>query len=109
MSYFAEIDENSIVTRVLVGDPDLPNESYDWFVENLGGTWVQAYSDGSIRKNFASAGFSYDLERDAFIPPKPFESWVIDEETCTWQAPSPKPEGNYSWNEETVSWEEMPV
>jgi hypothetical protein len=109
MSYFAEIDEGNTVLRVLLGDDSAQNEGYDWFVENLGGTWVQAYSDGSIRKNFPSIGHSYDPDLDAFIPLKPYDSWLLDEETCTWQAPTPRPEGAYFWNEETLSWEEIPV
>jgi hypothetical protein len=107
MSYFAEVDENNIVTRVLVGDNDFPNEGYDWFVENLGGTWIQTSYNSTIRKNFAGIGYTYNLELDAFISPKPFESWELDEETCQWQAPTPKPEGNYAWNEETLSWEDL--
>jgi len=108
MSHFAEIDENNIVLRVLVGNNDYPNEGYDWFVENLGGTWIQTSYNGNIRKNFAGVGFTYDLELDAFIPPKPYESWTLDED-AQWQAPTPYPqdEKNYYWNEPTLSWVEM--
>ena len=107
MSHFAEIDENNVVTRVLVGNNDFPNEGYDWFVENLGGRWVQTSYNGSIRKNFAGIGSTYDEERDAFIAPKPFDSWVLEEETCEWKAPAPYPEDglSYEWNEETLTWE----
>jgi len=70
MAHFAELDENNIVTRVLVTDNDFPNEGYDWLVENLGGRWVQTSYNATIRKNFAGIGFSYDETRDAFIPPK---------------------------------------
>ena len=110
MSNFAEIDENNIVLRVLVGDNDLPNEGLDWFVENLGGTWIQTSYSGSFRKNYAGVGHSYDSGRDAFIAPKLFESWVLDEDTCQWQAPTPYPNDDkaYLWNEETVSWQEIP-
>ena len=109
MSHFAEIDENNIVLRVLVGDNNASNEGYDWFVQNLGGTWIQTSYNGNIRKNYAGIGFSYDTERDAFIPPKPYDSWLLDEETCNWTAPTPKPEGPAIWNEETLSWEEVVI
>jgi hypothetical protein len=78
LSHFAELDENNVVVRVLVGDNNMPNEGYDWFVENLGGTWVQTSYSGSIRKNFAGIGYTYDADRDAFIPPKPYESWTLN-------------------------------
>lgn len=109
MSHFAELDENNVVLRVLVGDNNMPNEGYDWFVENLGGTWVQTSYSGSIRKNFAGIGYTYDEERDAFIPPKPFESWTLNELTCLWQAPTPYPQDGrvYTWDEDALAWDEV--
>ena len=109
MAHFAELDENNIVLRVLVTDNDFPNEGYDWFVENLGGTWVKTSYNGNIRKNFAGIGYTYDADRDAFIPPKPFESWTLNEDTCLWQAPTPYPQDGriYIWDEETTSWTEI--
>lgn len=109
MSHFAEIDKNNIVLRVLVGDNNLPNEGYDWFVENLGGTWIQTSFNANFRKNFASVGFTYDVERDAFISPKPFDSWVLDEETCQWAAPIPYPNDGkaYLWDETKINWKEL--
>lgn len=109
MSHFAELDENNVVLRVLVGDNNMPNEGYDWFVENLGGTWVQTSYNGTIRKNYAGIGYTYDEDRDAFIPPKPFESWELNETTCRWQAPVPYPQDGrlYNWNEDTTSWDEV--
>ena len=108
MSHFAEIDDNNVVIRVLVGDNDLPNEGYDWFVENLGGRWVQTSYNATIRKNFAATGYTYDPERDAFISPKPYPSWLLNEETCQWQAPVSRPiEGNYRWDEASVNWVEV--
>ncbi len=109
MSHFAELDENNIVTRVLVGDNNMPNEGYDWFVENLGGRWVQTSYTGSIRKNFAGVGFTYDEELDAFIAPQPFESWELNEFTCQWMAPTPYPRDGriYGWDEESLTWIEV--
>lgn len=109
MSHFAELDENNVVLRVLVGDNNVPNEGYDWFVENLGGTWVKTSYNGNIRKNFAGIGYTYDEDRDAFIPPKPFESWTLNEDTCLWEAPVAYPEDGkmYIWDEDTTSWTEI--
>ena len=109
MAHFAEIDENNIVLRVLVTDNDFPNEGYDWLVENLGGTWVQTSYNSTIRKNFASIGYSYDQDRDAFIRPQPFPSWVLDEDTCQWAAPVARPTDDklYNWDEESQQWIEV--
>lgn len=106
MSHFAEIDENNIVIRVLVGDNNAPNEGYDWLVENLGGRWVQTSYSSSFRKNFAGIGFSYDEALDAFIAPKPYASWTLDED-AKWVAPVVYPTDGlmYSWNEEALDWE----
>lgn len=106
MSHFAELDENNVVIRVLVGDNNLPNEGYDWFVQTFGGRWVQSSYNKKFRKNHASVGFVYDEQRDAFIPPKPFDSWVLDEESCTWKAPVPISdfESSYEWDEENKAW-----
>jgi hypothetical protein len=91
MSHFAEIDENNIVLRVLVGDNNDPagDEGYQWLVNNLGGTWVKTSYNGNIRKNYAGVSYSYDAGRDAFIAPKPecHDSVVFDEATCTWSCP----------------------
>lgn len=108
MAHFAEIDENNIVLKVLVTDNNDPagDEGYSWLVENLGGRWVQTSYNANFRKNFAGIGFTYDEELDAFIPPKPFESWVLNEETCRWVPPVPMPQDGkiYNWNEETLTW-----
>jgi len=127
MSHWAEIDNNNLVTRVLVGDNNDPNgdEGYQMLIENLGGTWVKtSYNafagkrrdpdtneitdEPGFRKNYAGIGFTYDSERDAFISPAPYASWILNEETCTWAAPTEMPveEGKvFRWNEDTVSWE----
>ena len=91
MAHWAEIDENSIVLRVTVGDNNDPNgdEGYQWLIDNLGGTWIKTSYNGNIRKNFAGIGYLYDPVRDAFIPPKPDEikgiEFILNEETCQWE------------------------
>ena len=105
MSHWAEIDENNIVLRVLVGNNSEPDEG-EAFMNSLGGTWVKTSYNGNIRKNYAGIGMSYDAERDAFIAPKPFDSWILDEETCRWEAPVAYPTDGimYVWDEETTNW-----
>ena len=111
MSHFAEIDDDGVVLRVVVGNNDSPNEGYDWLVDNLGGTWIQTSYNATIRFNYAGVGFSYNAQLDAFIPPKPFNSWLLVEETCQWEAPVSYPDDGqiYTWNEETLSWMEVLV
>jgi hypothetical protein len=87
MSHFAEIDENNIVVRVLVGDNNEPDEGYQWLLDNLGGNWIKTSYNARIRKNFAGIGFTYDKTRDAFIPPKPENQIGFDEQTCQWIVP----------------------
>lgn len=117
MAHWAEVDENNIVTRVLVGSNEDPDEGYQWLLDHLGGTWVKTsyntlggvHSLGGtpIRKNYAGIGYTYDSERDAFIPPKPFNSWVLDEDTCLWNAPTPYPADGqtYRWVEDDLNWQ----
>lgn len=109
MAHWAEVDENNIVLRVLVGDNNDPagDEGYSWLLENLGGVWVKTSYNGNIRKNFAAIGYTYDSQRDAFITKKPFDSWLLDEQTCTWVAPSPYPTDGltYFWNEADLTWQ----
>jgi hypothetical protein len=83
MSHWAEIDNNNKVIRVLVGNNDEPDEG-EAVINSLGGTWVKTSYNGTIRKNFAGHGFTYDAERDAFIAPKCHEIAVLDEATCRW-------------------------
>ena len=101
MAHFAQIDENNVVIQVLVVSND---EEAVWPVYPFTGTWVQTSYNNRIRKNFAGEGYTYDPVRDAFIPPQPFPSWTLVEETCRWQAPTPKPEGEYDWDEASTSW-----
>jgi len=109
MAHFAEIDDSNIVSRVLVTNNDFPNEGYNWLIENLGGTWIKTSYNATIRKNFAGIGYTYDENRDAFIPPKPYESWTLDEDTCQWQAPTPYPNDGkiYQWDESNTTWKEV--
>jgi hypothetical protein len=114
MAHFAKI-EDGIVTQVNVVDEE-------YFAANretrYTGQWVQTSynTQGGVhllggtpmRKNYAGIGFTYDEDRDAFIPPKPFDSWLLDEDTCNWNPPVPMPEDGkmYTWNEENQNWEE---
>jgi hypothetical protein len=86
MSHWAEIDQNNIVLRVLVGDNNEPDEG-EAFMNSLGGTWVKTSYNSTIRKNFAGIGFTYDAIRDAFIAPEPEGNIGFDEETCQWLMP----------------------
>ena len=83
MSHWAEIDNNNKVIRVLVGNNDEPDEG-EAVINSLGGTWVKTSYNGTIRKNFAGQGFTYDVERDAFITPKCHDIAILDEVTCRW-------------------------
>jgi len=86
MSHWAEIDTNNIVIRVLVGDNNLPDEG-EAFMHSLGGTWIKTSYNGTIRKNFAGVGNTYDPIRDAFIAPEPANSLGFNEDTCQWIVP----------------------
>lgn len=104
MAHWAELDNDNKVIRVTVGDNNEPDEGYGWLIKNLGGRWVQTSYNGNIRKNFAGVGYTYDEVRDAFIPPKPFDSWILNESTCLWEAPTPRPDGLHYWNEDIKNW-----
>ena len=111
MAHFAQIDENNIVTQVLVVDNTQEHRGQEFLAEDLGlgGTWVQTSYNGNIRKNFAGIGFTYDAVRDAFIPQKPFDSWLLNEDTCQWYPPTPPPtdDKQYQWDEEQQNWKEI--
>jgi len=83
MSHWAEVDNNNVVLRVLVG-PNYGDEGYQWFIDNLGGTWVKTSYNGNIRKNYAGIGYSYWPDLDAFVPAKCHDEAVLDEATCLW-------------------------
>lgn len=109
MSHFAQV-ENGIVTQVIVAEQDVIDSGL------FGTGWVQTsyntrggqHPNGTpLRKNYAGVGYTYDEQRDAFIPPKPFASWLLNEDTCLWDAPVAMPNDGavYQWNEETLAWE----
>ena len=119
MAHFAKV-VNGVVDQVIVAEP----EFFDTFVDSSPGEWIQtSYNtkggvhynpetgepDGGIalRKNYAGVGFTYDRDKDAFIPPQPYPSWTLNEESCLWEAPVAYPEDGqlYVWNEETTSWD----
>jgi hypothetical protein len=114
MAHFAKVN-NGIVEQVIVAEP----EFFDTFVDSSPGQWIQTsynthggvHANGGtpLRKNYAGIGYSYDAQRDAFIPPKPYASWTLNEETCLWDAPVAYPtDGNrYSWDEATTNWVEV--
>ena len=112
MAHYAFLDKNNIVTEVIVGiDENETIEGLDtetWYGNFRGQVCKRTSYNGNIRKNFAGIGFTYDVTKDAFIAPKPFNSWILDEVTCHWQAPKPKPEGmNWYWDEENAQWQEL--
>ena len=118
MPYFALIENSKVKKIHVVADAALIDENGEpdealgqVLLESLHGipanSWVQCSLEGEFRGSRIGIGFTYDSERDAFIPPKPYDSWVLDEDTCLWVAPLPYPEdgASYYWNEELFSWE----
>ena len=124
MAHFAKVN-NGIVEQVIVAEP----EFFETFVDSSPGQWIQtsyntrggkhydpetgelsADQTKALRKNYAGIGYTYDAAKDAFIPPKPYNSWLLDEDTCLWNAPVAYPDdgGLYQWNEETTSWDAVP-
>jgi hypothetical protein len=114
MAHFAKVN-NRIVEKVIVAEP----EFFDTFVDSSPGQWLQtSYNTHGgvhtlggtpLRKNYAGVGFTYDLTRDAFIPPKPYASWTVNEDTCLWDCPVAYPSDgkNYTWNEDAQQWDEV--
>lgn len=124
MGHFAKVN-NGVVEQVIVAEP----EFFETFVDSSPGQWIQtsyntrggvhydpatgepsADQSKALRKNYAGIGYTYDAQRDAFIPPKPFASWVLNEDTCLWDAPVAMPTDGkrYNWDEATTSWVEIP-
>jgi hypothetical protein len=102
--YWAKVN-NEIVVNIIIAEDSF----FDTFVDDSAGTWLETKMDGSIRKNYAGIGFSYDATRDAFIPPKPFASWSLNETTCQFEPPVAMPDDDkiYDWNETDQTWDEV--
>lgn len=123
MAHFAQVDENNTVVQVLVVSDDQAHRGQDFLANDLGlgGNWIQTsyntnagvHANGGtpLRKNYAGVGYTYDASRDAFIPPKPYNSWTLNEDTCLWDAPVSYPADGkiYRWDEDTVNWVEIPT
>ena len=118
MAHFAQLDENNVVLQVIVvnnsdcldgNDNESEAVGVAFCQSLLGGNWKQTSYNGTMRKNYAGIGFIYDSTRDAFIPPKPYASWLLDERTCLWNSPTPMPtdDRQYRWDEPTTSWVEI--
>jgi hypothetical protein len=125
MAHYALLDENDIVVQVITGhDEDIDGVDWEAFYSQETGLackrtsyWTKggvhrtesgepsANQSKAFRKNYAGIGFTYDFARDAFIPPPPYPSWILDEETCLWEAPEPRPSIECTWNEKMVSWD----
>jgi len=113
MAHFAKVDQGKVI-NVIKAEP----EFFDTFIDTIPGDWIQTsyntrggvHLNGGtpLRKNYASVGYTYDAQKDAFIPPKPFPSWTLNEETCLWECPVERPADetkHYIWNESTTSWD----
>jgi hypothetical protein len=111
MAHYAFIDENNTVTEVIVGiDETETIEGLDpetWYGNFRGQACKRTSYNNNIRKNYAGIGYTYDEARDAFIAPKPFESWLLNDESCTWEAPTPYPTDglDYQWIENDLNWQ----
>ena len=120
MAYYAKLGKGNIVTKVHVLNNEVlmkdgvENEQQGAeFLQNLHNNkdlYIQTSYNGNFRKNYAGKGYTYDKTRDAFYAPQPFPSWVLDEDTCRWDAPTPYPDDGkqYNWDEDTTSWKEIP-
>jgi hypothetical protein len=119
MAHFAKLDENNVVLEVncvhnndlLVNGVEMESKGVAFLVQWSGGYpfWKQTSYNGRFRKNYAGIGYTYDAQRDAFIPPQPFQSWALNEDSCLWQPPTPSPTDGkmYDWDETTLSWIEV--
>jgi hypothetical protein len=106
MAHFAQLDDNNRVLQVIVVSDEHEQNGEQWCHEFAGGRWKQTSRSGRIRKNYAGIGYTYDEQRDAFIPPRPFPSWSLNEDTCRWESPNAKPdtEYQYRWSELLSQW-----
>ena len=113
MAHYAFLDENNIVNEVITGIDEteliegLPPEQ--WYGNFRDQRCIRTSYNGNIRKNYAGIDYTYDEDLDAFIPPKPYNSWILDEETCQWNSPIPQPDNEnfYLWNETAQAWEQV--
>ncbi len=117
MAHFAQLDENNVVTQVIVvsnnelldeNGIEKENKGISFCQSLLGGNWKQTSYNASFRKNYAGIGYTYDSSLNAFIPPKPFESWLLDTDKCQWQPPIQYPNDGkyYMWDESIINWVE---
>lgn len=113
MSHFAKISDQGIVEQIIVAEQDFIDSLPDatsWKQTSYN-TYGGEHQNGGtpFRKNYAGVGYTYDAQRDAFIPPQPFASWILNEQTCLWESPIAAPDDGkvYSWNEATTSWIEV--
>ena len=122
MAYFAKLGTGNIVEQVISINNAVITDANGVEQEQLGvdfinklyntrDVWKQTSYNNNIRKNYAGIGYQYDQQRDAFIPPKPFNSWILNEDTCRWEAPIayPQDENRYTWNESTLTWDIVEV
>jgi len=119
MAHFAQIENNLVIQVIVVDNSDCLDEQGNesevvgtqFCTDLLGGTWVQTSYNGNIRKNYAGTGDTYDSTRDAFIAPQPYPSWILDEDTCRYEAPIPYPTDDkvYVWDEELINWVSDPL
>jgi hypothetical protein len=116
MAHFAQLDGDTVMQVIVVANEELMENGAESeakgiaFCQSLfGGEWRQTSYNGNFRKNYAGIGFTYDAQRDAFIPQKPYPSWILNESTCLWDAPTPMPtdDKRYLWDEATTSWIEQ--
>ena len=102
MAHYAKIVDAKVINVITAEE-----SFFDTFYDDAAGLWLETKMDGSIRKNYAGIGFSYDATRDAFIPPQPYPSWTLNEDTCLWECPVAYPNDDkiYEWNEDNQEWE----
>jgi hypothetical protein len=101
MKHAAKIVQDTVVESIVVSDA----QGIAWAEQTYGGVWIETWTDGGTRKNYAGIGYTFDVTRNAFIPPKPYPSWVLVEATCQWNSPVPMPPGGpWKWDEDTQEW-----
>ena len=116
MAYFAKINSNNIVEQVIrvaneeliVDGVEVEQKGIEFCQSLFDGNWIQTSYNNNFRKQYAGIGYTYDAVKDQFVAPQPYESWTLDSNN-DWQAPIPKPEGSFYWDEETLAWVELPA